>query len=339
MDLYSFFPDQGRAAWVDRRMHRELADSLAHIRQQIQAQPDLAATLPMHHLDAAICFIESDHKVSPLLFAQYYQLVFAIIDNEADLQTRLKALADAMCLSKRLEIRDLSARELGSEEATNLYRQCFDSDEGITYGFLPPDPEQSHKARESIERAMILMEQIIPALYQEIHTIIAEILLAAAPKDPDAFRFDGASSYQLWGAVTLNTDEEKSDISMLEALAHECAHCLLFGLTIEEPLVLNDDQERYHSPLRADPRPMDGIYHATFVSARMHYAMQQAQDSPVLTAGQQQECRSNMQASRKAFSDGHAVLSEHARYSETGLKIMQNAAEYMQQFPDSEDKH
>ena len=34
---------------------------------------------------------------------------------------------------------------------------------------------------------------------------------------------------------------------------------------IDELFVLNPDWERFPSPLREDPRPMDGIYHATFV--------------------------------------------------------------------------
>ena len=336
MDLHSFFPDGARAAFIDQRMHRELAASLMHIRDQIQEQPDFASGLPLHHLDAAIHFLEAGQKVSPLLFAQYYQLVFAIIDNQEDLAPRLTALSDATRRSEKLQIRDLSSQDLGSEDITNLYRLCFDSDEGFTYGFLPPDPEQSRKTRKCILKALELMERILPELYQEIRTIIAEILLAAAPKDPGAYRFDGASSYQLWGAVTLNTDEDKSDIAMLEALAHECGHCLLFGLTIEEPLVLNDDRERYKSPLRTDPRPMDGIYHATFVSARMHYAMRQARESHVLTDSQKQECVTNMVTSRKAFQDGYTVLESNAEYPATGRKIMENALEYMQQTADSE---
>lgn len=61
---------------------------------------------------------------------------------------------------------------------------------------------------------------------------------------------------------------------MDEVLAHEAGHSLLFGLTVDEPLVLNLDDVLYPSPLREDPRPMDDIYHAAFVSAHMALAME-----------------------------------------------------------------
>ncbi len=57
----------------------------------------------------------------------------------------------------------------------------------------------------------------------------------------------------------------------MAALLHETAHQLLFGLSLDQPVVENDVEERYASPLRPDPRPMDGIFHATFVCARMRY--------------------------------------------------------------------
>ena len=38
---------------------------------------------------------------------------------------------------------------------------------------------------------------------------------------------------------------------------------------LDEPLVQNAPDESYHSPLRADDRPMDGVFHATLVCARL----------------------------------------------------------------------
>jgi HEXXH motif-containing protein len=54
-------------------------------------------------------------------------------------------------------------------------------------------------------------------------------------------------------------------------LTHEAAHSLLLGYTLGAPLVESDPAERFSSPLREDLRPMDGIVHATYVLARMHY--------------------------------------------------------------------
>ena len=212
----------------------------------------------------------------------------------------------------------------------SLYQDCLDTDINVTYGFVPPDLEDSQRMQQSIEQAFKLMQKVLPELLAEIQALIVEILLAAAPKSPGAPQFGGASSYQLWGAMVLNVDGEKSDVEMMEALAHETAHSLLFGLTIQEPLVNNSDDLRFQSPLRSDPRPMDGIYHATFVSARMHYAMHEAFKSSLLDDQQKEECEQYMAASRKAFYDGYDAVTDNAELSIDGKLILQNAYNYMQ---------
>jgi hypothetical protein len=50
---------------------------------------------------------------------------------------------------------------------------------------------------------------------------------------------------------------------MVQMLAHESSHNLLFGFSADESLVENSPEELFPSPLRMDPRPMDGICHAT----------------------------------------------------------------------------
>jgi HEXXH motif-containing protein len=102
--------------------------------------------------------------------------------------------------------------------------------------------------------------------------------------DDATMHFEAGSSYRLWGAMLLNAVRRKTRIEIIESVAHENAHSRLFGLCTEEPAVQNPDQELYPSPLRVDPRPMDGVYHATFVSARMHWTMSRVIASGLLTA-------------------------------------------------------
>jgi hypothetical protein len=88
--------------------------------------------------------------------------------------------------------------------------------------------------------------------------------------DPDTGRpseFDGASTFYLWGAV-FTTIEGKSPVDLAQTLAHETGHLLLFGSMLGRPLVENEDDERYDSPLRRDPRPMEGVVHAAYVMDR-----------------------------------------------------------------------
>jgi len=54
-----------------------------------------------------------------------------------------------------------------------------------------------------------------------------------------------------------------------ERLVHETSHMHLNALMAGDPVVLNDWSERFRSPLRPDPRPMMGIYHAMYVTSRI----------------------------------------------------------------------
>lgn len=54
-----------------------------------------------------------------------------------------------------------------------------------------------------------------------------------------------------------------------EHIIHEASHIHLNCLMVMDPLILNAPEDRFTSPLRGDPRPMIGVFHATYVSARI----------------------------------------------------------------------
>jgi HEXXH motif-containing protein len=122
---------------------------------------------------------------------------------------------------------------------------------------------------------------------------------------------------------------KKTDLELAETIAHEAAHNALFALAPVDGVVENDDSERYSSPLRVDPRPMNGIYHATFVLARMCFAMREVAASPTAPAALAEEARKLSEQSARLFLDGHKIVLEHAVLTHEGREIMRNAAEYM----------
>jgi len=83
------------------------------------------------------------------------------------------------------------------------------------------------------------------------------------------------------------------------------------------------------SPLRRDPRPLDGIFHAAYVSARMHYAHSHAVESRVLSKRELNQARKALVASRTAFRDGLKTLNEHASLTPLGHRVMDAARTYM----------
>ena len=332
----SLQPVKGRGRVLDRRMRRELANSLDYLKTKLRndsADTNSGFRQQIPALDDLINLLRQDSKISSAVFGSYYALVFEMM-NDSDgntIREKLRQLLDSAHTVSNITVRNLSIDDIGNEERLLLYRKCFDTDPDVQYGFSSPSPDGSHTAKERINDAFELMKHSIPDLYDEITGILSEILLASTSGNESSAYFSGASSYQLWGAMVLNADMERSVIDMLGTLTHESTHNLLFGLTVSEPLVLNGSDKRYQSPLRADPRPMDGIFHATVVSARMYYAMQELFKSPVLSDIQKRECESNLGMLKKAFYDGFAVISAHAEFSDTGREIMQNAHQYMQE--------
>ena len=175
--------------------------------------------------------------------------------------------------------------------ASNRYRRLMDTDAGMPSIIRPPAAEDVDRTRALMDAAFVLLDAGYPEMAAEIRGIVRTIVLATGPEDPKAPRFDGISCFMMWGAVVLNVTAYKTALDMAQALAHESGHNLLFGLCTHGPLHENDDVERYASPLRFDARPMDGIIHATYVTARMHLAVQRLIESGVLNREQLAEAR------------------------------------------------
>ncbi|MCA1480748.1 ATP-binding cassette domain-containing protein, partial [Bradyrhizobium sp. NBAIM08] len=55
---------------------------------------------------------------------------------------------------------------------------------------------------------------------------------------------------------------------------------------------------------------MDGIFHASFVSARMHWAMSRLANSETLTPEQRERARAAAESDRRNFAAGHGVVAE-----------------------------
>ena len=81
--------------------------------------------------------------------------------------------------------------------------------------------------------------------------------------------------------------------------------------------------------LRADPRPMDGIYHATFVSARMHWAMTHLIRTGLLSSEEVEQARAAARLDAENFHSGYGVVAEHGRLTNIGKALMAGAKAYM----------
>lgn len=302
-------------------MQGELAASLAHIAGACaESAPAIAAAL-----SGPLAILNDGGALPPAAFGLYFDLGAALLGGDV---ARATAAAESLAQvgpradSLRMDHVGGAAPDL---EAVLKLRM---GEEAGRFAAIPPDMYRDFAAL--VTEGLALLDEGLPALAGEIRAIVHHMLFAQAPAGA-RFEFDGASHYQFWGLLFLNPRHHRTPLAVAEVLAHEAGHSLLFGLTVDETLVLNPDHERYASPLRADPRPMDGIYHATFVSARMAWAMEGLAATGLLTPQEREDALAAAATDRENFARGDAVVRDHGRLSGTGQAILDNARAWIAQ--------
>jgi len=130
-------------------------------------------------------------------------------------------------------------------------------------------------------------------------------------------RLGGGSSLFLPGVLVLNIAQASSPCELLASLVHEAAHVQLNSLCQHEPLALNAADECYRSPLRQDPRPMEGVLHAGYVCAVVADTMSDVANHS--ECGHLREEAMALAVSHVApLSETLAIINTHAKLSAHG---------------------
>lgn len=315
MFSYAFAPDAQRARDLDRVRHNDLAHSLKHIAEQCQA----ALPAVSNALSPLLARLALGDRLAAEAFGDYYTLTEALVggDHETALQTAQR-LSNAASRSDELIVRYRGATDNFSLDQSLNHRLSENSE------FAPLPHEDAPDFPQLLNEGFDLLRAGFEELYQETRAIVHQVVLAQAPAGAK-MEFDGASHFQFWGLLLLNPKHHKNRLAVAEVLAHEAGHSLLFGLMWDEPLVKNPESDLYTSPLRVDPRPMEGIYHATFVSARMALAMETLAQSGVLTPAERAEAQLAAEKDRENFAKGISTVHEYGDMTDSGKQIMDHA--------------
>lgn len=314
-ESFSLDAAPSRALELDRELRQRLAESLSYALTEL----DVPEPAIVPRFETFLVKLRTA-PVDPQVFGIYYDLVLSLEHGEDD--------AARILLSELLDlpppVAGIQIRSLADLSATqrDRYRRQVDTDPNAVMRIDPPPPAMREHCERRIQEALSLLHQGYPELHAELHAILREVVIAVSPEVDLALEFDGASSFLLWGSIALNARGHETRLDTLEALVHESAHCLLFGLSSAERLVENDNQPRYSSPLRADLRPLDGIFHATFVTARMHHAVATLLRRGTLRDQEAAQAESSLAQHVVAFSDGVATLQKHALLTSLGRSVL-----------------
>ncbi len=202
-------------------------------------------------------------------------------------------------------------------------------DGGTSLWIAAPPAEEGFEQR--VHDALGLIAVADPALADEIRGLIIQVVGAVPSRAPGAMSFGSVSSFMLWGLVIVNVERYATAADLVQGLTHEAAHLLLYAHSIREPLVTNPIDERYTSPLRSDPRPMDGIIHATFVSARLYYVNARLREvtSTSFAPVPLEELDRRLAMLRGLYLGGVKTLRDHGKLTATGRYILEESLDYM----------
>ena len=313
-----FEPSAERGAALDQRMRERLADTLDYLFSEI-GEPLGVGADETSRLTADI----RSRGQSPNRFGAYYELVLAVENDDLEAARRLAGELFAGSETSRIRVASIEER---SEAEVARYRRLLIPEPSMA---AQPDPQLLSETLDRTEQAFRLLDRGFPGMAAEIRQLLREIVIAAGPEDPKAPSFDGASSYMMWGAILLNARGQKNVLDTAQALAHESGHNLLFGFCASGSLVENEDEELFSSPLRADPRPMDGVFHATYVVARMHQTLSRLLEAGVVPESEMEAALADLKAHRRNFDAGDQVIRESGKLTALGAEVIETARAYM----------
>ena len=298
-------------------MRASLADSLDYISDTVGRRLGLAGSDTRAGTDAI-----RTHRVAPVVFGLYYKLVLAVRagahDQAAALFTRLLRRAET---APAFNVGLYDEASLGDDRP--LYGDLIDPAPGAAPWLCPPPAPDGFQQR--VHDSLDLIATADPALAAELRGLVVQVVGAVPSDHPEARPFGSASSFMLWGLVIVNMQRYQSAAALVTGLVHEAAHLLLFAHSIEGPLVTNAIEDRFTSPLRSDPRPMDGVFHATFVAARLHWAHRKLREAGSLAVSPDE-----LPEFRRLYFGGMQTIADHAKLTPSGRRILAETRDYMQ---------
>lgn len=304
-------PDPGQVHAINEEIERRLIGAFEHLVVEVLQQPAPAkwGTGPAAHA----------------LQAQLREAAIAgDLPTIATLcQTHAQVLQGKVDPARGLVVPWAPARLSASEQG--LLQSAFADDIGLTTSLLPPAPEGAARMAEDIDRLLARLDVALPDWAAEFRALVSMILLART----GAGDFAGASSFAAWGAILVNPLAQHDDLALMLTLIHESSHLKLFSAYLDDEIVLNDPAKTYSSPLRREGRPMNGLYHAAFVLARMVlflHDLRQSGEASALLGDKAAALDAALGRSCQQFAAAHGVIAAHGQLTPLGQSIMDRAA-------------
>ncbi len=313
-----FDPDALRAVSVDETWRARMARSLVYLGEVLADSHPEAPGL----MDEAAARVAAG-PVSPWVSCLYSKLVSeATKADRSEIGETLRDLRRSVDLEPAAEAPiDLEAADVPAPWWSH-FRTLTDTDRKLPFRPAPPSAEDAAACAAEIAQAFELMERADPATARETRAVAALLILASPASGAPSDQFGACSTFFMRGAVMVNAAARRDAVRMADTLVHEASHILLFGLASDEPLTADRGETRYRSAARQDPRPIDGIFHACFVSTRVDRAMERMMASGALSPAEALEAEAQRRRNAAIARDTLDTLLRHATPTRTGQEIL-----------------
>ncbi|MEM7660650.1 MAG: HEXXH motif-containing putative peptide modification protein [Pseudomonadota bacterium] len=308
-------PNAARARHQNRAMQDQLLASLDYLTGECAASGlfDLSS-----YASWRARIVES--RARPCCFGAYYDLVTAI---DRGRKRQIAALLEEIVHSEPAEA-SISIIRLGNDctkrETRRIRRFMGGAGTGAS-GVRRPKSGLAVAFEQTLREALDWIDRRTPELAEEIDATIREIILVG-PDRLGRGAFEGGTSFKLTGALVLNAERDVSVSDLVLTLAHEAGHAVLFGECIDEMLVQNPDTELYWSPIRQAKRPLEGIFHAGFVSGRMLWALDHMDKDSGFSLHEQIDMTTARAEASEVFAECVSIIGQNARLTGTGKRIL-----------------
>ena len=186
-----------------------------------------------------------------------------------------------------------------------------------------PSRDAGPHSLEALEVALNHIRTMAPAYHRELRECVTDIVIVRSDC------LNAGSSYQAFGVIFLKELQPGQDWSAyFEHIIHESAHHALFAImAVHRLFAAGQPDERYPSPFRQEPRPVDAIFHAAFVLSRLCDALETARvgafaRTPARTA---RYIHDNPKPIPDQFYDAYEVLTRNVRLTDEGRQILASA--------------
>lgn len=257
-----------------------------------------------------------EKNFSPALFAAFTKLVQACSSRE------ITKIVNAVHLISILPEEEIFDAKFGiSTVLTEQWEQdyidklCHNHIPSTKYNktvILPILNPNLQKIKKTID---IVLEQIKEAdeeFYQEVTTYVTRLKLF------NGKGVEASSSSSVFGAIYLNLPpvNEIESVYFAEHIIHETSHLNLEILHGFDKIVLNDPNATFKSPIRKDPRPMIGVFHATFVLSRMVRLFNRISKNSTIA-----DYKKQLEVFKKQFNEGINTIEKYATLTDNGKRI------------------